>query len=63
MDRFHHEPDPARKNGWRVVRVTDSGQRIVTPGKFNKEHKARSHAYALEVAQERHRNRPIYVGD
>jgi hypothetical protein len=62
MDSFEHEPDPARKGGWRVVRVTDTGARTITPGKFNKEHKARSAAFKMTVAQER-RNRPVYLGD
>ena len=63
MDRYHHEPDPMRKNGWRVVCIMTNGQRIVLPGRFRKEHLARSEAYKLEVVAERRRNRPIYLGD
>lgn len=48
-----------RKNGWRVVRVTDIGQRTNTPRKFRAEHTARRHAYQLEVAAEPRHNRPI----
>jgi hypothetical protein len=62
VDHFHHEPDPMRKNGWRVVRVTPEGQRTNTPRRFRNEDRARSFAYQLEVTQERRRHAP-YLGD
>lgn len=63
MFTFQHEPDPARKNGWRVVRVELNGERIPLDQKFNAEHTAARRAYELQVKYERQLNRRVYLGD
>jgi len=62
MDIFQVEKDPARKNGWRIVRV-ESGRRDPLSQRFNKEQTAQRRAYELNVGYERRVNRPIYLGD
>jgi len=61
-DLFHVEKDPARKDGWRIVRVED-GERRPLPGRFNKEATAARRAYELNVRHERREGRLIYLGD
>jgi hypothetical protein len=61
-DIFQAEPDPSRKNGWRIVRV-ENGERTPLSQRFNKEQTARQRAYELTVGYERRMNRRIYLGD
>jgi hypothetical protein len=62
-DRFIVEPEPGRRNSWRVVRVSQEGQRYPTPGRFRVERKAKASAYAMEVAAERNLFRQISLKD
>jgi hypothetical protein len=54
-------------SGWRVVRYVAAGdgtpERIVLGQRFLKRQTAEKRAYELQVAQERHYRRPIYLGD
>ncbi len=63
VDRFVAEPDPCRKNGWRVMRIDQNGERFDTPRRFRKEATAKAWAYQLEVKAERRHNRFPYLGD
>jgi len=61
-DLFQAEKDPARENGWRIVRV-ENGERRPLSQRFNKEQTAQRRAYELTVGYERHINRHVYVGN
>jgi hypothetical protein len=62
-DRFIVEPEPGRRNSFRVIRVTPEGVRYPTPGRFRVERKAIAAAYAMEAAEDRRRFRPISLKD
>jgi|HubBroStandDraft_3_1064219.scaffolds.fasta_scaffold08440_2 hypothetical protein len=62
-DRFLVEPEPGRRNSWRVIRIAPGGQRFPTPGRFRIERKAIAAAYAMEAAEDRRRFRTVYLGD